>query len=166
MKKSYRNLLMWSLYALLFLAAVVVQTVFFGDVRFWGVKLSLIPAVIACIAMHTDHEHGAVFSLAAALFWQATGANGGSLGLVTLTVTGVLTGWLCDSVFVRRLPLAVVFSACAVVLHEGCVLLLRCYLEQADWSSWLQLPIQAALILPAAPVFYFLAKAIRKAGAV
>ena len=158
--------MMWSLFGLLFVAVTVLQTVIFGDLRFWGVKISLIPVVIACIAMQLDHEQAAVFSIIAALVWQATGADGGSAGIVTLTVTGILVGYLCDAWFARRLPMAVVFCICAVMLHEGTVFLLKCYLEQADWSRWLQLPVQAALAIPACPVIYFAAKAIGKAGAV
>ena len=53
---------MFLLIGLLFLFVTVFQTVTFGQARFFGVKLSLIPVAAACIAMHTGGENGALVS--------------------------------------------------------------------------------------------------------
>ena len=56
MRKTYKNALMWALYGVLFLFMTVFQTVTFGRMRLFGVKLSLIPVTAACIAMHVGGE--------------------------------------------------------------------------------------------------------------
>lgn len=165
MNKTYRNLIMWSLYAVLFMMTIVVQSVFFGDVRFFGAKVSLIPIAIVCISMQVNHEQAAVFSLIAALFWHLSGADGGTMGIITLTVIGILSGYLCDALYARRLFLAVLLSIGAVVIHEGSVFLLKCYLEQASLSRWITVPVAAALAIPCCPLLYLLGKLLRKAGA-
>ena len=53
MRQTYKNILMWALYAVWFLFIIVLQTVVFGQMRLFGVKLSLVPVCIACITMHT-----------------------------------------------------------------------------------------------------------------
>lgn len=164
MNKTYRNTIMWALYALLFLAVMVIQTVILGKHRFWGAKLSLIPVAVACIAMQVGHEPGAVFALAASLVWCLTGADGGSVGIVTLTVTGILAGYLCDAVYARRLIPALCLSLGAVLLHEGVLFLVKYYLNEASLGLCRWLPIQAGLSILACPVLYPLAKLIRKAG--
>ena len=73
MRKTYKNALMWALYGVLFLFMTVFQTVTFGRMRLFGVKLSLIPVAAACIAMHVGGENGAIFGLVAGLFWCLAG---------------------------------------------------------------------------------------------
>ena len=75
MRKTYKNALMWALYGVLFLFMTVFQTVTFGRMRLFGVKLSLIPVAAACIAMHVGGESGAIFGLAAGLFWCLAGRS-------------------------------------------------------------------------------------------
>lgn len=164
MNKTYRNVLMWTLYALLFLVVLVLQEVIFGKHRFFGVKLSLIPVAVVCICMHVGHEVGAIFALAASLVWCWSGADGGSVGIVTLTVTGILSGYLCDAVFARRLVPALGLSLGAVLFHEGALFLIKFYLGEADIGLWRWLPIQAGLSLLACPFLYLFARLIRKAG--
>lgn len=164
MNKTYRNMIMWVLYALLFLLVLVLQTVVFGKHRFFGVKLSLIPVAVACIGMQVGHEAGAVFALASSLVWCWTGADGGSVGIVTLTTVGILSGYLCDAVFSRRLIPALGMSLGAVVLHEGVLFLLKYYLSAVDIGLWRWLPVQAGLSLLACPLLYLLSRCIRKAG--
>lgn len=165
MNKTYRNWIMYALYAMLFVTVIVLQTVIFGDRKFFGVKISLIPVVIVCIAMRLEHEPAAFFSLGAGLFWQLSGADGGSLAIVTLPVIGILTAWLFQYYYAPRLPMALLFSVGAVLIHEGSLFLIKCYLEQALWSGWLWVPLQAALAVPVCLVLYLPAKWLRKAGA-
>ena len=96
MRKTYKNALMWALYGVLFLFMTVVRTVTFGRMRLFGVKLSLIPVTAACIAMHVGGESGAIFGLAAGLFWCLAGAAGGAIHIVLLALCGAVVGYVCD----------------------------------------------------------------------
>ncbi len=164
MNQTYRKLWMWGLYALLFLAVMLMQTTVFGRVRFFGVKLNLMPVAVACIAMQAGHEAGGIFGLAAALFWYAAGAEDGTMAMLLFTAIGILAGYLCDNFFAKRLLTALGLCLGALVLHEGCLFLLRFYLGAADWPLLAWVPKTAGLSLLGCPPIYLLAKAIGKAG--
>ncbi len=164
MTQRSRNLIMWGLYALLFLAVLLVQTVLFGRLRFFGVKLNLMPVVIVCIGLWTGHEAGGLFGLLAAVVWFLTGADDGSLSIVSFTLAGILSGWFCDNLFRRRLFPCLVLSLAALLAHEGVLFLLKFFLEGAEASLALWVPVTAGLSLLPVPVIYLLSKAIGKAG--
>lgn len=164
MNQRYRSILMWALYAVLFLFTMLLQTVVFGHLRVWGVKLNLLPVAVVCIAMRAGHEGGGLFGLLAALVWQFTGADDGSLALISFTLCGILAGWLCDAVCARRLAVALALSLAALVLHEGAAFLMKFYLESADISLIRWVPLTALLSVLACPVLYPLAKTIGKVG--
>lgn len=164
MNQSYRNYIKWALYAALFLLTVLVQTTVFGRVRFFGVKLSLLPVAMVCIAMQAGHETGGLFGLLAALGWYALGADDGTLSIVTFTVIGVLAGWLCDNVFPRRFLPALLLSLGALLLHEGALYLIKFYLGSATAELAIWVPITVGLSLAACPVIYLPAKLIGKVG--
>lgn len=162
MKKTYRNILMWALYALLFLTVLLLQDVVFGRQRFLGVKLSLMPVAVVCIAMEVGHEAGGLFALIAALIWHFTGADGGPMCIITWTVSAVAAGWLCDAVYARRFLPALFLSLGALVLCQGVQFLLKFYLEGAALWRWPVLEI--VLSLPACVVLHPLSRTIRKVG--
>ena len=164
MNQKYRNLIMWALYAALILAAMLLQTTVFGRVRFFGVKLSLLPVAIVCITMRTGHEAGGLFGLIAGLVWYALGTDDGTMAIITFTVSGILSGWLCDNLFARRFLPALLLSLGALLLHEGGLYLVKFYLGSATATLAKWVPITAGLSLLTCPVIYLLAKAAGKAG--
>ena len=86
MNQRYKNIIMWVLYAVLFLFAMLLQTAVFGRTRFFGVKLNLIAVVLVCISIFTGHEAGGLFCLIAAFVWHLSGADDGSVAILTMTV--------------------------------------------------------------------------------
>ena len=114
MHATYKNALMWTLYGVLFLLIAVLQTVVFGRARFFGVKLTLIPVCIACVSMLAGAEAGALYGLCCGAVWCFTGASGGAMHIVLLTICGAVIGYLCDRYLVRQKEQ--VFLACHVFL--------------------------------------------------
>ncbi len=164
MNQKQRNLRMWALFALLFLAALLVQTTLLGRVRLFGVKLNIMPLALVCIAMQVGHEAGGLFSLIGACFWYAAGGEDGTMAMVTYALCGILAGYLCDAVFPQRFFPAVLLGFAAVLLHEGACFCLRYYLGQAPGRLLLWVPVCAVLSLLAVPFLYVPAKLIRKLG--
>ena len=164
MNQRTKLALMWVLYAVLFLFVLLVQTIVLGNARFFGVKLNLIPMVIVCVGLWTGHEAGGLFGLIAGLCWFLSGADDGSLAMVSFTVCGILAGWLCDNLFPRRFGSALLLCLLGLCLHEGALFLLKYYLEDAALSLALWVPVTAGLSALGSPVIYLLAKAIGKAG--
>ena len=164
MNQRTKSTLMWVLFSALFLFTVLAQTLVFGRVRFFGVKLNLLPVVIVCVCLWVRHEAGGLFGLATGLFWFLMGADDGSLSIVTFTACGILASWLCGNLFPRRFGSALILCLGALLLHEGLLFLLKYYLEEAAWSLALWVPVTAGLSVLSCPVIYLLAKAIGKAG--
>ena len=165
MRGQYRKVLMWTLYALLFLLCVVIQTVVFGKPRFYGVKLCLIPVCVACVTMFLGAEDGALYALACGTFWCFAGADGGALHIVFLTLCGAAAGYLCDRYLVRRLLSGLLMSLLCLLVCQGLLFLFRCYVGTTSLRTFPSLFIQIGLSLIPCPVFYLAARAVRKAGA-
>ena len=163
MNQRYKKLIMWVLYAALFLFVMLLQTAVFGRTRFFGVKLSLVPVVLVCISVFVGHEAGGLFCLIAAFVWYLSGADDGSIGILTLTVCGIGAGFACTQ-FSRRFLPTMGLCLLALLMHEGAVFLMRYYLGAAEGRLIWWVFKMAVLSLPAWPVCYLSAKAIRKVG--
>ncbi len=162
-RKSIRGLIMWGLYALLALAVCLLQTVVLSHIRFRHWPVSLMPVLTVAVAMCTDHERGGLYGLIMGFVWSSAGSGDGPLSIVTLTLCGVLAGWLCDNFLPRRLTSMLLLSAGGLLLHLGAVFLLSQYLSGS--VPWGQLPLAIFLSLMSCPVLFPAAAAIRKAGA-
>lgn len=165
MHATYKNALMWTLYGVLFLLLAVLQTVVFGRARFFGVKLSLIPVCVACVCMLVGAEAGALYGLCCGTVWCFTGASGGALHIVLLTLCGAVIGYLCDRYLVRRFLSAVLMSLLALIACQSVLFLFQCYLGTIHLGTAYTLPIQIGLSLLACPLVYLGAWATRKVGA-
>lgn len=165
MHATYKNALMWTLYGVLFLLIAVLQTVVFGRARFFGVKLTLIPVCIACVSMLAGAEAGALYGLCCGTVWCFTGAAGGAMQIVLLTLCGAVIGYVCDRYLVRRLLSAILMSLLALVFCQTLLLLLQCYLGAIHIGMITALPVQIGLSLLACPLLYLGAWAVRKVGA-
>ena len=150
---------------MLFLLIAVLQTVVFGRARFFGVKLTLIPVCLACVAMLAGAEAGALYGLCCGAVWCFTGASGGAMHIVLLTICGAVIGYLCDRYLVRQLLSAVLMSLLALVFCQTILFLLQCYLGTVHIGMIAALPIQIGLSLLSCPLLYLGAWAIRKVGA-
>lgn len=164
MEKRTKTALMWGLFALFFLLVLVIQTVVLGRVRVNGAKFQLLPMVLVCLAMWTDHEKAALFGLAAGLLWQLTGAEDGTVCMVTFPLFGAVAGWLFDSWLPRRFLPGMVVCLAACLVQESVVFLLKFYVEALPLALGGRVFVTVGLGIVAAPVIYLLGKAIGKVG--
>lgn len=166
MREKYKNALMWALYGVLFLFMTVFQTVTFGRLRVFGVKLSLIPVALACIAMHVGGERGAIFGLVAGTFWCLTGAAGGALHIVLLSLGGAVVGYACDRYLRRNFFSALLMSLGTLLVCQIVLSLAQVFLGHVALTAGLLLALrQVGLSLLTMPPLYLAAWGIRKAGA-
>lgn len=157
-----RKLIMWALYAALVLAAIVLQTVLFGRVRFWGAKLCLVPVALACIAMQLDTESAGLFGLLVGFFWYCSGADGAGLNILSCTAAALLCSWLCARYLRQNLLTGLLLSAMTLLITQGLLLALKAYLGTVGANAprvWL---VGAALSLLACPLLYLAAASIRR----
>ena len=165
MHASYKNALMWTLYGVLFLLLAVLQTVVFGRARFFDVKIALIPVCVACAAMHCGAESGAIYGLVCGTVWCFTGASGGALHIVLLTLCGAVVGYLCDRYLVRRLLSALLMSLLCLIFCQLVLFFFKCIVTSIGMQGMLPVLAQVGLSLLLCPPVYLAAWAIRKAGA-
>lgn len=165
MREKYQNALMWALYAALALFVMLLQTVSFGHARFFDTKLCFLPVLVACVAMHTGSEAGAVFGMALGLFWTLTGADGGALYIVLFSLCGALAGYLCQRYLFRSIVSALMMSLMALCLCQMLLFFFKCFLSTITLKAIGQVFLQIGLSMLACPFIYLAARAIRKAGA-
>ena len=165
MHASYKNALMWTLYGVLFLLLAVLQTVVFGRARFFDVKIALIPVCVACAAMHCGAESGALYGLVCGTVWCFTGASGGALHIVLLTLCGAVVGYLCDRYLVRNLVSALLMSLLCLIFCQLVLFFFKCIVTSIGMQGMLPVLAQVGLSLLLCPPVYLAAWAIRKAGA-
>ena len=165
MREKYQNALMWALYTVLFLFAVIVQTVIFGHARFLDVKLAILPVVIACTAMFNGAENSALFGLGCGIFWCFAGADGGALHIPLFCLSGAVVGYICDRLLVRSLVSALLVSLLALFVCQFVLYLFKLWLGAAYFRDLFLLFKQLIVSLIACPPIYLAAWAIRKAGA-
>lgn len=165
MREKYKNLLMWALYGLLFVLVAAVQTVMLGKAQMGGVKLSLIPVVLACVAMHTGAEGGALYGLVIGAIWCFLGADGGALHILLLTLCGAAVGYACDRLLKRQIVSALLMSFGTLLICQGMLFLFKLYLGTAVPAHGGQMLLQVAVSMLACPFLYLAAWGIRKAGA-
>lgn len=164
MNQRTKKVLMWALYALLFLAVLTVQNMLLGRLRVFGAKLNVMPLVMVCVGLWTGHEKGGLYGLIAGVLWQMTGADDGALAIISYPLCAILSGWLCDNVFPRRIWPALILSLGALLCHEGAAFLLKYYLEGADLSLFYRVAVTALCSALVCPAVYLLAKGIGKVG--
>ena len=100
-----------------------------------------------------------------ARFFGVTGAAGGAMHIVLLTVCGAVIGYICDRYLVRQLLSAILMSLLALVFCQTLLFLFQCYLGTIHIGMITALPVQIGLSLLACPLLYLGAWAIRKVGA-
>lgn len=100
--RQWLRILRWTLYFLLFLLAMLLQTVVFGNRRLFGAQLDLVPIVIACVCLREGAERGGTFALLTSLFWYLSGAEQGSVCIAVLTLVPVIGALLCRAMLADR----------------------------------------------------------------
>ena len=165
MRDTYKNIWMWALYGLLFLLTAAVQTVVFGRDAVLGAKLCMMPVLLACVAMHTDAQGGALYGLIVGAVWCFSGADGGALHILLFSVCGAVIGYLCDRYLRRQLLCSLLMSLLALVLCQTVLFLFKFYIGTAVPAHLRQTLLQIAVSMLCCPPLYLAAWAIRKAGA-
>lgn len=164
MTQRRRNVLMWALYALLFLAVLLLQDCILGKFRIFKASFCLIPLLTCAVAVHTGPEEGGIFALIVGVVWALSGATDGGLMIFLMTFSAVVAGYLCGNVFGNWLlpasGVCLVGYALCLLVHYG----IRIYLLEMHVESFVTLLVQLLLALPFAPLFVWCCQAIRKAG--
>ncbi len=163
--KQWLHILRWTLYSLLFLLAMMLQTVVFGNHKLFGVQPNLVPVVITCVCLREGAERGGLFALLTSLFWCLSGADEGSVSIAVLTIVPVLGSLLCSAVLANRFLPSLAITVVTLFTEQTLIFLLKYFFGAAAGSSFLTELIPCVLVSTLAqPAVYLLVKCIEKIG--
>ena len=164
--KQWLHILRWTLYCLVFLLAILLQTVVFGNRTMFGTHPDLVPVVITCVCLREGAERGGLFALLASLFWHLSGAEQGSVCIVTLTVLPVAGSLLCRTMLAERFLPCLLITLVTLLTEQSAMFLLKFFFDGLAGSLFVRrlLPCVAVSLLAQPPV-YWLVKRIAKIGA-
>ena len=163
-KKQRRQLLKWSLYALILLALSVVQDVLLSRVRLFGATTELVPVGIFLICLLEGLETGSVFALIASSLYQFSGTPGGTYSIVFITALCVLVTLLRQAYLQKGFGSAMLLTALAMVFYELMVFGIGLFLGLTTVSRWGGFLFTAGLSLAVAPAIYPIALSVGKIG--
>ena len=163
--RQWMHILRWSLYSLLLLTAMLVQTVVLGNHTLFGAKPDFVPVVITCVCLREGAERGGLFALLGSIFWALSGADMGSVYIIVLTILPILGSLFFKRfLFSRYFPCLLLCFLTLFVQHSATFLLKFLY-ESIDSSLYFSRLIPCVLVsLLAQPLCYWLVKCIEKIG--
>lgn len=163
--RQWLHVLRWTLYFLLFLLAMMIQTVVLGNRTVLGANPDFISVVIVCVCLREGPEQGGLFALLTSLFWCLSGADGGSISIAILTILPVLGSILCRSVLNNRfLPCLMVSAVTLLALHSA-IFGLKYFFDGVRAALYVEkvLPCLGVSLFAQPPV-YWLVKQIHRIG--
>lgn len=164
-KRQWFGILKWTVYVLLFLLAVVCQSVILSRLPIFGIRLNAIPILLVCVCLREGTEQGGLFVLLASLFWALSGVDMGNLSILILTVCAVVSAFLCQTVLSDRIVSAAVCCFATALIHDTVIFVFKLILSEVAAASWLRVLLPGVVLsMLTFPLSYFLVKVISKIG--
>lgn len=163
--KQWKHILRWSLYSLLFLVAIIFQTVIWGKDGFLGHFPDLVAVVILTVCMVEGTERGGLFALLASTFWALSGIDRGALQILCLTTLPIVSVFLTRKLFsMTYIPDLISCGLILFLTHTLEYLLRRFYdgIPRHLFTTRLLPGILISLLFQ--PLVYWLVKSIEKIG--
>lgn len=129
-----RRLLKWTLYALLVLAALVVQDTMLSRVRLSGATTDLVAAAVLLIGILEGPEEGGVFAVAASLFYYFSGSAPGVYVVALLTAVTVFAALFRQGYWSQGFSSAILCTGLGLVCYEMSLLLIGIFFNLTVWS--------------------------------
>lgn len=163
--RQWKILAKWSLYAVLVLTVMMVQTVCLGNVRIFGTSLSLMPIVCCCICLKESPDNGGVFVLVASLIWCLSGADFGSMAVLLWTMLSVLSAIVCRSLLNNRFLPCGLCCLITLLCYESVCFLAKYLFDNAHSIHYLTKVLPCVgLSMLFYPILYLAAKGISQIG--
>lgn len=163
--KQWKHILRWCMYALLLLAAMMLQTVILGNHTILGVTPDFVPVVIACVCMREGPERGGLFALLGSLFWYLSGADQGSISIAIMTIVPVLGSVFTGSLLINRYVPCLVVTFLTLFLQQVTLLGLGMFLGRMSGLLFFTHVLPCVILsLFAQPPVYWLVKRIERIG--
>ena len=165
-KLQWLGILKWSLYGLLTLLVLLMQSVVLSQLPVCGAKLTPLPALIVCVCLREGPDKGGVYAILAALFWCLSGADFGNLSVAVISIGAMLSAVLCRAVLTLRFLPAALCCFAVTLLDASAVFVFKLILPPtvALENYWRILLPGVALSMVFMPIHYALVKLISRIG--
>ena len=129
-----RQVLQWSLYALLCLFLLIVQIVIMSRVSFRGATTDLVPMAILLICVISDAYAGSLFAIIASTLFVFSGASPGPYAIAYITVLGVAAAIFRQSFWRRGFRSNIMCAGLALLLYELAIYGTGIFLSLTYWG--------------------------------
>ncbi len=159
-----KQLLKWSLYALVCLAALIVQDVLMSRVSIRGATTDLVPAVILLVTVLSDCYNGSLFVFIASLMFVFSGSSPGPYVLAYLTIFGVGATVFRQMFWRRGFRSNILCAGLALLVYELAVWGTGIFLGLTYWGRFGVFIVTWLLSFAVMVALYPLARRIQKIG--
>ena len=164
-RQQWRTLLKWALYAVAFIAALVIQGVILSRHPLFGVKVNLVPWFVGCVCFIEGGDSGSIFALIVSLAWALSGSDLGFVSILVLTCGSMGLGLLMQNYLRPHLITCVVLCLILALCHDSAIFLLRLFLHTVTPRQYLRICLPGTLLgLPSSVLFYYLFGPIHRVG--
>lgn len=155
----------WSLYTIVLVATIVIQSVILSRLPIFGAKVNLIPYLIGCVCIIEGADSGSLFSLIASLIWALSGGDYGFVSILILTCGGMGLGLLFQKLLRCQLVTCLVCCFILALCHDTSIFLLRLYMKSVTAMQYFRILIPGTLLgIFSCPVFFYLFQLIHRIG--
>ena len=131
-----RILSKWSLFAVMCIAALVLQDVIMARITILGATTDLVPCVILLISVAIGSEEGGIFALVAAMIYYFAGTAPGPYAVALLPVYGLAGGLFRENFWRRGMASDILCAGIALMAYEFTVFGLGLFSELTNWYRW------------------------------
>ncbi len=165
-KSQWLGILKWSLYGLLTLFVLLLQTVLLSRLPVLGVKLAPLPLLIVCVCVREGPEKGGVYAILATLFWCLSGSDFGNLSVAVIPIGAMLSAVLCRAFLTLRLLPTALCCLAVTLLDATAIFVFKLILPPtvAVENYWQVLLPGVGLSMAFMPIHYALVKLIGRIG--
>lgn len=149
-----RNILKWTLYALLLLFLSILQDVVMSKVEINGATTDLVPCAIILICILEQAHKSAIFTLIASCLFLFSGGAPGPYCLVFLTALSLGSSLLRQNYLAKRFSSAMVCCVLAFVLYELLTFAMGLFLALTTFRRMVGFLITIGISLPVFPILY------------
>ena len=165
-KRQWQGVLKWSLYGLLTLLTLLLQTSVLAKTPILGTKLAPLPALIVCVCVREGPEKGGLYAILASLVWCFSGADFGNLSVAVIPIGAMLSAVLCRAVLTLRFAPTALCCLGVTLLNAAVIFLFKLILPPAVAleNYWQVLLPGVGLSMVFVPIHYALVMLIGRIG--
>ena len=163
-RQQQKNLLKWTLYALLLVIISVVQDVVLCRLRIDGGTTDLVPCAIFLVCFIEGTQRGSVFALVASFLYLRSGSAPGPHVLVLITVLAAASTALYQAYLRPGFPAVLLCITLCMAFYELGIFGFCMLLGQVSFSRYMSFVVPAVLSLVSVPVLYPVMRAIGSIG--